>query len=390
MSHYLSSTVGLKLSSISKSEIIEVALAERSYSIHLVAPSSLSHPISVSSESSDSIVSLVGSVVSRLDRCNHVIIVADGSVAELYGKPIQKQLESLGLRTSMLAIPSGEQSKSLSELARIWEFMLREKTDRASVVIAVGGGVIGDLVGFAAASYTRGLRFVQVPTTLLAMVDSSVGGKTGINLPSAKNMIGAFWQPTSVVIDTRTLDSLPDREFQSGLAEVAKYGMILDEDLFEYLESHAAAIGGRHPESIQHIIGRSCQLKADVVSKDERETTGLRAILNYGHTFAHAIEADTKYGQLLHGEAVSIGMHLAARTAARCGMIGDSIVERQAALLQRLGLPVQFEGLKPHRLWELMQNDKKVENGKLSFILPTRIGHVERSNGITFQQAFGE
>jgi 3-dehydroquinate synthase len=278
----------------------------------------------------------------------------------------------------------------MGELTRIWEFLLREKTDRASVMIAIGGGVIGDLAGFAAASYTRGIRFIQVPTTLLAMVDSSVGGKTGINLPSAKNMIGAFWQPTSVVINTRMLDSLPDREFRSGLAEVVKYGVILDEEFFEYLESHAVAIGGRHPESLQHIIARSCQLKAEVVSKDEHETTGLRAILNYGHTFAHAIEADTKYGQLLHGEAVSIGMHLAAETALRRGMIDASSVERQSLLLQRLGLPIRFEGLKPMRLWELMQNDKKVENGKLAFILPTKIGHVERTHNVTFQEAFGE
>jgi len=328
-------------------------------------------------------------VISELDRCTHTVVIADGSVAGLYGRPLQEKLKSVGIRTSMLVIPSGEQSKSIVELSRIWEFMLREKTDRASVVIAIGGGVIGDLVGFAAASYTRGIRFVQVPTTLLAMVDSSVGGKTGINLPTAKNMIGAFWQPTAVVIDTQTLESLPDREFRSGLAEVVKYGMILDEDFFEYLESHAVAIGGRHPESIQYIVGRSCELKADVVSKDERETTGLRAILNYGHTFAHAIEADTKYGQLLHGEAVSIGMHLAAQAALRRGMIDASIVSRQSELLQRLGLPIQFESLRPTRLWELMQNDKKVENGKLSFILPTRVGHVERTINVTFQEAFG-
>jgi 3-dehydroquinate synthase len=369
------------------SEVIPVSLAERSYRIHLCNPSTLSK----SRESADSgFETKILEVLSELDRCSHAVIVADGAVAPLYAIPVREKLQLAGIRSSLLVIPSGEQSKSMGELTRIWEFLLREKTDRASVMIAIGGGVIGDLAGFAAASYTRGIRFIQVPTTLLAMVDSSVGGKTGINLPSAKNMIGAFWQPTSVVINTRMLDSLPDREFRSGLAEVVKYGVILDEEFFEYLESHAVAIGGRHPESLQHIIARSCQLKAEVVSKDEHETTGLRAILNYGHTFAHAIEADTKYGQLLHGEAVSIGMHLAAETALRRGMIDASSVERQSLLLQRLGLPIRFEGLKPMRLWELMQNDKKVENGKLAFILPTKIGHVERTHNVTFQEAFGE
>ena len=369
------------------SELIPVRLADRSYLIHLCSDSSakLSRESTVSGFENTLLT-----VLSELGRCSHAVIVADGSVAAFYAKPIQDKLQSIGTRASLLVIPSGEQSKSIAELTRIWEFLLREKTDRASVMIAIGGGVIGDLAGFAAASYARGIRFIQVPTTLLAMVDSSVGGKTGINLPTAKNMVGAFWQPTAVVINTGSLDSLPDREFRSGLAEVVKYGVILDEEFFEYLESHAVAIGGRHPESIQHIIARSCQLKAEVVSKDEYETIGLRAILNYGHTFAHAIEADTKYGQLLHGEAVSIGMHLAAQTALRRGMIDSSIVERQSTLLQRLGLPIQFEGLKPTRLWELMQHDKKVENGKLAFILPTRIGHVERTHNVTFEEAFGE
>jgi len=368
------------------SEVIPVSLADRSYLIHLCGASSRKI---TKENTSNGLENTLLAVLGELGRCSHVVIVADGSIAALYAKPIQDKLQSAGTRASLLVIPSGEQSKSIAELARIWEFLLREKTDRASVMIAIGGGVIGDLAGFAAATYTRGIRFIQVPTTLLAMVDSSVGGKTGINLPTAKNMVGAFWQPTAVVINTQALDSLPDREFRSGLAEVVKYGVILDEEFFEYLESHAVAIGGRHPESIQHIIARSCQLKAEVVSKDEFETTGLRAILNYGHTFAHAIEADTKYGQLLHGEAVSIGMHLAAQAAVRRGMIDASIVDRQSTLLQRLGLAIHFEGLKPARLWELMQNDKKVENGKLAFILPTRIGHVERTHNVTFEEAFG-
>ncbi len=282
-----------------------------------------------------------------------------------------------GYRTSLLLVPSGEGSKSIEQADKLWQGMLSERTDRGSAVIAVGGGVVGDLAGFVAATFARGLPLIQVPTTLLSQVDSSVGGKTGINLPTAKNMVGCFWQPSLVVIDTDTLNSLPEREYVSGLAEVAKYGVISKPELFEYLEQHRSAVLAKDAGPITHIIAESCAAKAEVVAADERETTGLRAILNYGHTFGHALEADAGYGHYLHGEAVSIGMHMAAVCARKLGRIDDALVERQRQLLLSLGLPVVARNHDPERLWQLMQHDKKVQHGTLRFILPDRLGHVE-------------
>ena len=308
---------------------------------------------------------------------SHSILVCDEKIVDQIGKPVEASLNQAGIRSTMLVVPSGEENKSVQSLAKLWEQMLLSKSDRKSVVVAIGGGVVGDLAGFAAATYTRGLRFVQVPTTLLAMVDSSVGGKTGINLPTAKNMIGAFWQPLAVWIDTSTLDSLPIREFRSGIAEIVKYGVILDAGFFEYLEEHADAILARSHHHIEYVIRRSCELKAGVVSKDERETTGLRAVLNYGHTFGHAIEAKTSYGRFLHGEAISIGMTMAGELACRLGLWADDCLARQKKLLSKFGLPTQFIEVPAELLIEAMQTDKKTEHGKLNFILPTRIGHVE-------------
>jgi 3-dehydroquinate synthase len=259
----------------------------------------------------------------------------------------------------------------------LWERLLQHKTDRKSVVVAIGGGVIGDLAGFVAATYARGLAFVQVPTTLLAHVDSSVGGKVGVNLPAAKNMVGAFWQPLGVLIDTAVLDTLPDREYRAGLAEVIKYGVILDGEFFTYLEEHADDLNARRPDVLRHVIARCCRLKADVVEQDERETTGLRAVLNYGHTFAHAIEAEAGYGEFLHGEAVSIGMLAASRLAERLGRVDRRLTERQRELLEQLGLPVAMPDLAPDVLLSAMRLDKKVAHGRLRFVLPTRMGHVE-------------
>jgi 3-dehydroquinate synthase len=254
---------------------------------------------------------------------------------------------------------------------------LEHGTDRKSIVVAVGGGVIGDLAGFIAATYARGLAFVQVPTSLLAHVDSSVGGKVGVNLPGAKNMVGAFWQPLGVLIDTQVLDTLPAREYRAGLAEVVKYGVIVDADFFAYLEQHVDEINDRTPEVLRCVIARCCRLKADVVENDERETLGLRAVLNYGHTFAHAIEAEAGYGQFLHGEAVSIGMVAASRLAERLGRIDSELTRRQHALLVRLGLPVEMPDIASDTLLAAMQRDKKVAHGRLRFILPARMGHVE-------------
>ena len=259
----------------------------------------------------------------------------------------------------------------------MWNKLLELGADRKTLVVAVGGGVIGDLAGFAAATYARGVAFAQVPTTLLAQVDSSVGGKVGINLPLAKNIVGAFWQPVAVLIDTKTLATMPAREYRSGLAEVVKYGVILDADFFAQLERDAAALLAQRQDVLEKVIARCCRLKADVVEADEREETGLRAVLNYGHTFAHALEAIAGYGELLHGEAVSIGMMCAARLARRLGRIDDEFVQRQEKLLVALKLPVAVPKLDTDELMAAMVHDKKTEHGKLRFVLPTRMGHVE-------------
>lgn len=338
-----------------------VELAERSY------------PIFIGTRSLDR---LTVKLSELLPDWSHAIMVCDENVVRHAGRTIEAHLARTGKRTSLLVVPSGESHKSVSKLADLWTQMLDAKSDRKSVVVAIGGGVVGDLAGFAAATFTRGLRFVQIPTTLLAMVDSSVGGKTGINLPAAKNMIGAFWQPHAVWIDTATLDSLPDREFRSGLAEVVKYGVILDATFFAYLEKHADAVLARSHEHIQYIVQRSCELKASVVSKDERETTGLRAILNYGHTFGHAIEARTSYGRFLHGEAIAIGMTMAGELARRIGLWPELCQQRQTLLLRKLGLPTELREVPAAELIAAMQMDKKTEHGKINFILPTRIGSV--------------
>jgi 3-dehydroquinate synthase len=254
------------------------------------------------------------------------------------------------------------------------------QADRQTLVVAVGGGVVGDVAGFLAATYARGLPFVQVPTTLLADVDSSVGGKVGINHPRAKNLIGAFHQPLGVFIDTALLKTLPDREYASGLAEVIKYGVILDAEFFSFLETNIEGLKTRNPRVLQHAIERSCRLKADVVEQDEFERTGLRAALNYGHTFAHAYEALAGYGELLHGEAVSIGMVQASRLAECRGLIDETSTDRQIALLEAVELPVKLPAplsWSADEIIERMRLDKKALAGRLRFILPTRIGQVE-------------
>jgi 3-dehydroquinate synthase len=277
----------------------------------------------------------------------------------------------------LLIVQAGENSKSVEMAEGLWQELLRLGADRKTLGVAVGGGVIGDLAGFIAATFARGLPFVQIPTTLLAQVDSSVGGKVGVNLPGAKNMVGAFWQPLGVVIDTRVLDTLPPREYRAGLAEVVKYGVILDAAFFEYLEQHQKALNDRQADVLRHVIARCCQLKADVVENDERETTGLRAVLNYGHTFGHAIEAETCYGQFLHGEAVAIGMICASRLAERLGRIDPELTRRQADLLRALGLPIAVPDVDREVLVAAMRRDKKVAHGRLRFVLPSRLGHVE-------------
>ena len=271
---------------------------------------------------------------------SHVVVIADENVHN-FAQAVVQSLVAQEVRADLVGVPPGEKSKSVESATGLWRQLLALGADRKSMVMAVGGGVVGDLAGFVAATFVRGLPFCQIPTTLLAQVDSSVGGKTGVNLPGAKNMVGAFWQPAFVLIDTQVLATLPEREYVSGLAEVVKYGVILDADFFEFLENHVPQLTQRDPDTLRQVIARCCRLKADVVEADERETTGLRAVLNYGHTFAHAFEAVAGYGELLHGEAVSIGMVCASRLAELLGRISPAESDRQICLLRGLGLPTQ-------------------------------------------------
>ncbi len=316
-------------------------------------------------------------VLLELRPATHVVVITDSNVEPLYAQGLVGSIREAGPRVDLLVVPAGESSKSVAEAARLWHELLRCGADRSSVIVAAGGGVVGDLAGFVAATFARGIALLQIPTTLLAQVDSSVGGKVGINLPQAKNIVGAFWQPLGVVIDTDVLESLPDREYRSGLGEVVKYGVILDAALFSYLETHAKGLLERDPDVLQHVIARCCELKADVVSQDEHEQTGLRAILNYGHTFGHALETATGYAKLLHGEAVAIGMLQASRLAELLGRVDAATTRRQYDLLRSLNLPTDLPGVPADQLVELMSHDKKVDRGQLRFVLPDRIGHVE-------------
>lgn len=313
------------------------------------------------------------------------VVVADAAVAASHGKSVAASAAAAGVDVHMLTIAAGESSKSIRVLGELWDDLARLAVDRGTHVVAVGGGVVGDLAGFAAATFARGLPVWHVPTTLVAQVDSAIGGKTGINLAGGKNLVGCFWQPRGVVADIDTLGTLPEREYKSGLAEVVKYGVILDPEFFAWLEDHAASLLARQGPELAYAVERSAALKAGVVEQDERETSGLRAVLNYGHTFAHAYETATGYGTLLHGEAVAIGMGRAARLAAALGRIESEVVERQDRLLARLELPISPAGLGPlesDRLIEIMGRDKKATGGQLRFVLPTRIGHVELVDGV--------
>jgi 3-dehydroquinate synthase len=340
---------------------VHVQLGERSYGIVI----------------GSGILPETGPFAGNLLRLTHAVVITDANVEQTHAAACVTSLQATGAKVDTLTLAPGEASKSVEVAERLWNQLLQRGADRKTVVVAVGGGVIGDLAGFIAATFARGLAFIQVPTTLLAQVDSSVGGKVGVNLPAAKNMVGAFWQPRGVLIDTAVLHTLPVREYRSGLAEVVKYGVILDADFFRYLEDNASALNARQPDVLRQAIARCCRLKADVVEQDERETTGLRAVLNYGHTFGHAIESETGYGRFLHGEAVSIGMVCAARLAERLGHVDADLTARQVRLLQALGLPVEVPEVDPQRLLAAMQHDKKVAHGRLRFVLPTRLGHVE-------------
>jgi len=307
-----------------------------------------------------------------------VCIVSNEIVAPLYLERVRSAITKVGAGTTALILPDGEKYKSGDMLDRIYDHLLAERCDRTTTIVALGGGVIGDLAGFAAATYQRGVPFIQVPTTLLAQVDSSVGGKTGINHPRGKNMIGAFWQPRLVVADTDTLHTLPDRELSAGLAEVIKYGLIRDLPFLEWLDANMENLMGRDAAALTYAIERSCANKAEVVAADEFETAkdGGRALLNLGHTFGHAIETGMGYGKWLHGEAVAAGTMMAMELSKRLGWIADTEMERARKIFVRAGLPVSGPLLGADKYLDLMGHDKKVIAGRMRLVLLKRLGEA--------------
>src|SRR6185369_2302563 len=335
---------------------ITIELGERSY------------PISIGSGLLDEPATWAGLPTSA-----QALIVTNSTVGPLYGHRLEKALSTHHKAVHVVALPDGEEHKNWQTLNLIFDALLQHACDRKTVLYALGGGVVGDMAGFAAASYMRGVPFVQVPTTLLAQVDSSVGGKTAINHPLGKNMIGAFYQPLLVLCDLGTLGTLPDRELSAGLAEVIKYGPIADLAFLDWLAKNIDGLKARQSAALAHAVRRSCEIKAWVVGQDERES-GLRAILNFGHTFGHAIEAGLGYGQWLHGEAVGCGMVMALRLSQRLGLVDEAFVQRVSALLRRAGLPVVAPALGAHRYLELMRVDKKAEAGEIKFVVIDRPG----------------
>jgi len=343
-------------------ETLTVELGERSYPI-IIGPGALADP-----------ANLRPALEGR-----RVAVVTNTTVGPLHGEALRATLAACCIAGEPLWIelPDGEEHKTLATVETILTRLLEARLDRGSRIVALGGGVVGDIAGFAAAIYQRGIDFVQVPTTLLAQVDSSVGGKTGVNHPLGKNMIGAFHQPRTVVIDTDTLNTLPERELRAGLAEVIKYGLIRDAEFFAWLEEHIDALHALDPEALACAIRRSCACKAEVVAADEREG-GIRALLNLGHTFGHAIEAGMGYGAWLHGEAVGTGMAMAARMSARMGWLSTADCERAEALIRRAGLSLEPPAeVTPERFRELMAIDKKVASGRLRLVLLRGIGTAE-------------
>ncbi len=340
---------------------VEVSLEERSYQIHI----------------GSGLLSQLDQLCGTFTADRHVLIISDSKVAPIYLSKAKEAFAPIAARINSIVVPEGESSKNLSQCDQLWQQMIELPSDRQTIVVALGGGVVGDLAGFVAAGFARGVDFIQIPTSLLAQVDSSVGGKTGVNLPQAKNMVGAFWQPKTVIIDIDVLNTLDDRNYRAGLAEVIKYGLIMDASLFSRIEEKMDSILARDSELVTELIQRCCQCKADVVTEDETETSGRRAILNYGHTIGHAIEAVYGYGEYLHGEAISIGMVAEAEMAKQLGMVDDAFCDRQRAIFKSAGLPVACPTGKETELIDAMTRDKKVASGKLKFILPTKLGDVK-------------
>ncbi|MBI1884693.1 MAG: 3-dehydroquinate synthase [Chlamydiae bacterium] len=340
-------------------EIVRVDLGQRSYEvmigIHLIEK--------------------VGELISHLGLGSSCALVTHERLFKLFGDSLIGSLKGSRKRVYPIFVPEGEHSKSFEWAERIYQVMLDSGLDRSSFVVALGGGVVGDLAGFVAGTYMRGIDLVQVPTTFLAQVDASLGGKTAINLAKGKNLVGVFHQPKLVLVDVATLEHLNPAEYRSGLGEVVKYGVIKDVELFEFLESHAEEIMKRDFERLQWVIHHSVSVKALVVSQDERESH-LRAILNYGHTLGHALEAATRYGRYKHGEAISIGMMCAAWMAKERGFLKEEDFNRQTALLKKYGLPLSYKKPKPREVYSYLGSDKKKRQGVLTFVLPKKIGEV--------------
>jgi len=341
--------------------VIEVDLKERSY------------PIIIGSGNFASALESLGKKINGL----RGLLVTDRNVDRFYGDALMALCGHQGVHMKRLVVPSRETAKSQKWLFSLYAEALEHGMDRSSFIMALGGGVVGDLAGFAASTYMRGVRFVQVPTTLLAMVDSSVGGKTAINLPQGKNLVGSFYQPAQVTVNLDALKTLPEREYRTGLAEVVKYGVIFDREFFKYMERHVDGIAARDQDVLAHLVGRCCEIKAEVVRFDERES-GLREILNFGHTLAHSIESRHGYGKMRHGEAVAVGMVYAAHLSCIEKQLTQSDCDRIIGLIKRLGLPVHSPVADWNVLHDTMQVDKKTVNGIPRFVLADRIGHVHR------------
>ena len=341
--------------------VVKVPLGRRSYSILI----------------GEGLLQRLGAECRKLDLNRRCAIITDRNVARHYAKAAQKSLVTAGCDCFLITVPAGETAKRLLTVQWCYDQLARHRLERKSTIVALGGGVVGDLAGFVAATYLRGIALVQVPTTLLAQVDSSVGGKVGVNLKAGKNLVGAFYQPRLVLCDLSTLDTLPAREFNAGLAEVIKYGIIYDAPLFHQLERDFAQLLKRDPDTIGAVVARCCEIKAEIVGKDETESS-LRQILNFGHTIGHAIENSIGYGKYLHGEAIAIGQVAAAKISGKLLGLPDNDVQRIQQLFDRAGLPTKIN-LNPgqmKKLFAAMRLDKKVSGGKAKFVLAKRIGEV--------------
>jgi len=337
---------------------IPVRLGVRSYTI-VVEPGSLAK---------------LGDHLRPLGLGSKTALVSDAGIRARYGGPVTESLRTAGFSVVDIDVPAGESAKTLAVASACWDALVDAKLDRAATVIALGGGAVGDVAGFVAATFMRGMNFVQVPTTVLAQVDASIGGKTAIDHPRAKNMIGSFHQPRLVLVDPLTVVSLPDRDFRSGLAEIIKHGIVLDAAYFADLERSIAAMLGRDPGTLERVIGGSCALKASVIERDPEEKAEIRYTLNYGHTVGHAIEAVTGYDRFTHGEAVALGIVAEAHLARRIGLAAPETIARQEALLRAVGLPTRVTGLDPGRILDAMARDKKARDGRVPIVLAPEIG----------------